>query len=267
MLYVSGVLIVFYLYCIVPRIIHRPDYSKLKGCRFAHRGLHNKKVVVPENSMPAFERAVELGYGIELDIQLTRDNKVVVFHDFDLRRMCGVDKRVCDLTFKELQKYLLLDSEQTIPLFSDVLKLVNGKVPLLVELKSKSWKDLIAPYANDILKEYKGEYFIQCFHPLTLRWYKKHRPDVIRGQLAESYHRQKTIIREIGSFLQQHLIFNFVCRPDFVSYNWRHQKELSLNVCHKVFHCPTAAWTVRSKEQKAKAEKRFDVIIFENFYI
>ena len=267
MFYVIGIILMLYLFCIMPRMLGRPDYTELKRSNFAHRGFHNKDLKRPENSMGAFRTAIELGYGIETDIQLTKDSQVVVFHDFNLNRVCGVDKQVSDLTYQELLQYHLYDSDEKIPLFSEFLKLVDKKVPLLIELKCKDGKDRIAPEADKILREYNGIYYIQSFHPLALRWYKKNRPEVIRGQLAECYEVQKEFHKKIAFFLQQHLIFNVLCRPDFISYNWKHRKEWSLNICKYVFGAPLAAWTVRHKEDSKKVRKKFDVIIFEKFYL
>ncbi len=267
MLYAIGTILVLYLFCIMPRIMRRPDYTAFKDSNFAHRGFHNIGLKRPENSLGAFKTAIELGYGIEIDIQLTKDQKVVVFHDFDLKRVCGVDQMVCELTYEELQKLYLFDSNEKIPLFSDLLELVDGKVPLLIELKCKNGKDRIAPEADKILAGYKGTYYIQSFHPLALRWYKKNRPNVIRGQLAECYEGQKELGKSVAFFLQQHLIFNVLCRPDFISYNWKHGKEWSLNICKYIYKSPLAAWTIRSKEEYEKARHKFDVKIFEKFYL
>lgn len=259
--------LIMYLYLIMPRVFHRPDYSKFKTCNFAHRGIHNNKGNIPENSKKAFQRAIELGYGIELDVQLTKDNKVVVFHDFNLERMCGVKKEICELTFEELQQYSLLNTNQKIPLFSDVLHEVQGKVPLLVELKCRNMKDQVAPKTDSILSDYQGVYYIQSFHPIALMWYRKNRPNIIRGQLAEIYELQKELHSNLVYFLQQHLIFNVLCRPDFISYNWKDQKEWSLNLCKYLFKSPIAAWTVRSKKELEKCKNKFNVIIFEKFYL
>lgn len=259
--------VILYLLCIMPRLFKRPDYTKFRTEQFAHRGFHNKELKRPENSMAAFRMATELGYGIELDIQLTKDNQVVVFHDFDLKRICGVEKLVSECTYEELLNYRLLDSEEYIPLFQDVLALVDGKVPLLVELKCKNAKDNIASKADELLSKYHGRYYIESFHPIALRWYKMNRPEIIRGQLAECYSRQDKLEKNIVFFLHQHLLFNFICRPDFISYNWRHKKELSLNICKHIFGAPTAAWTVRSKEELKECESSFDAIIFENYYM
>lgn len=267
MIYIIGILILVYLYCIMPRMFHRPDYTELKKSVFAHRGFHDKEKGIPENSMTAFREAIKYGYGIETDIQLTKDKKVVVFHDFNLKRVCGVDKKVSDMTYAELRELTLFDSNEHIPLFSEFLKMVNGKVPLLIELKCKGSSDKIAPLADRVLRGYKGVYYIQSFHPLALKWYKENRSEIIRGQLADCYKLQKRPSKNLAFFLQQHLIFNIVCRPDFISYNYKHHKEISLNICKYVFGCPLAAWTVRSEEKLKKVKKKFDVIIFEYFNV
>lgn len=261
-----AIIIVLYIYLIAPRVWRKPDCSKFLKQNYAHRGFHNKEVGRPENSMSAFRMAVELNYGIELDVQLTKDNQVVVFHDYDLKRVCGEDKRVCELTYKEIKKYRLCDTNEHIPLLSEVLREVNGKVPLLVELKCKNMKDKIAAETDHILKDYSGFYVIQSFHPVVLFWYRRNHPDVIRGQLAES-RVWKNVLWTIVLFLHQHLVFNVFARPDFISYNFKHQKELSLNICKYLFGCPLIAWTVRSKEQFKKCKKRFNSIIFELFYL
>lgn len=103
----------------------------------AHRGFHDNRSECPENSLPAFERAIQMGYGIELDVQLTKDGVPVVFHDWDLKRAAGVDRKIRDCTFEELQSYRLFGSSQTIPAFETVLELADGRTPLIIELKAE----------------------------------------------------------------------------------------------------------------------------------
>ena len=123
-----------YFYCIMPRFTRKEQTKRFAHQLFAHRGLFNPKLGIPENSMPAFSRAIEKGYGIELDVQITKDNRIVVFHDYSLGRMCGIDIPLETKTYAELQELCLQNTRETIPLLSDVLKLVNGQVPLLVEI-------------------------------------------------------------------------------------------------------------------------------------
>ena len=124
-----------YLFCIKP---NKPRMDKMKpfyNYYYAHRGLHDKKSR-PENSIPAFQNAVSHGYGIELDVQKTKDHVLVVFHDEDLQRLCHVNKKLYQCTYKELQKYSLRGTKERIPRLKDVLKAIDGKVPLIVEIKS-----------------------------------------------------------------------------------------------------------------------------------
>ena len=127
------ILSVIYISFIMPRLIDRADMSYLK-VDYAHRGLHNEEL--PENSIGAFKNAVEHRYGIELDIQLSKDKVPMVFHDATLTRVCGIDAKLADYTCEELCRMKLLGSEYTIPTLKEVLETVDGKVPLLVEFKT-----------------------------------------------------------------------------------------------------------------------------------
>lgn len=172
-----------YIYTIMPRVIRKPDKSAFQTRFFAHRGLHENGTAHPENSLPAIRRAVEEGYGIEFDIQVTKDGVPVVFHDFTLRRMCGQKGRVCDYTLQELSQFRLLDCGERIPTFKEALKAVDGRVPLIIEMKMEYFDLRVCRAADQLLREYKGVYCIESFNPLVLLWYRKNRPDVMRGQL------------------------------------------------------------------------------------
>jgi len=173
---------------------------------FAHRGLHTKDKAVPENSLAAFTAAVDAGYGIELDIRLAADGEVVVFHDYTLLRMCGAPGRVADLTLAQLRELKLLDTDQGIPTLWETLYVVKGKVPLLVELKSGPQHKRLCEEAWKILRTYEGDVCIQSFDPRMVRWYKKHVPGLLRGQLAARPKELRasagldTISREIVTF-------------------------------------------------------------------
>ena len=164
-----------YVFLMHPRI-RRADSSPFLGTFFAHRGLHDNNHQIPENSLAAFQRAVDAGYGIELDVQLSADQIPVVFHDATLGRMCGIDRRVNELTFAELRQLSLVNTKEHIPSFQEALALVNGKVPLLVELKMEHLDFDIPREADALLSEYSGDYCIESFHPAALDWYRKNRP-------------------------------------------------------------------------------------------
>ena len=104
---ILAVLAILYLLMIMPRLTNRRERKKFLSVYYAHRGLHDNETPAPENSMAAFRKAVDAGYGIELDVQVTKDKIPVVFHDFTLQRVCGQEGKVCDYTYEELQKFHL----------------------------------------------------------------------------------------------------------------------------------------------------------------
>ena len=236
-----------YVFLMHPRI-RRADSSPFLGTFFAHRGLHDNNHQIPENSLAAFQRAVDAGYGIELDVQLSADRTPVVFHDATLGRMCGIDRRVNELTFAELRQLSLVNTKEHIPSFQEALALVNGKVPLLVELKMEHLDFDIPREADALLSEYSGDYCIESFHPAALYWYRKNRPQIFRGQLSTNFN-----------------IENHSLRPDFISYNLLFQRDISLKLAHGLFHAPCAAWVLRSEKELEQCQKQFCMYIFENF--
>lgn len=252
-----------YLFAIMPRLGGRAN--KMKGVYYAHRGLHNRKAGVPENSMTAFRKAVNAGYGIELDVQLTKDEEVVVFHDFNLKRVCGAEGEVSDYTYEELQSFVLYKTQERIPRLVEVLEVVDGKVPLLVEMKYKGKYSRICELADEYLKDYHGEYVIESFHPRALWWYRRHRPQVCRGQLSMNFQRQEGNYHLL-QLAARALLFNFLGRPDFIAYDIRDRKAVSKSICRKLFGCPCAAWTVRSRKQLEVAKVDYDAFIFEGFF-
>lgn len=263
LLIIIGFISLFYLALIRPRF-KKPDASPFLGRCFAHRGLHDPALGIPENSLPAFERAAKLGYGIELDVQLSADGVPVVFHDAALSRMCGIDRRVDSLTFEELQTYFLSDTQERIPSFAEVLSLVHGRVPLLVEIKMDHMDMNIPVRIDELLSGYRGLYCIESFHPAALWWYRRRRPDVLRGQLSTHFNVENRTLSPL-QFLLGKMVLNVISRPDFISYNRRFCKDLSLFLCARVFKSYTAGWVIRSEREMRMCRKRFDMYIFEGF--
>lgn len=252
-----------YLLAIMPRMGRRGD--RIRNRYYAHRGLHNKKAGVPENTLEAFQKAVQAGYGIELDVQLTKDEEVVVFHDFNLKRICGVGGEVSDYTYAQLRELPVGGTTKRIPLLREVLALVDGKVPLLVELKYKGLHSRICEKADELLQQYRGEYVIESFHTRALWWYRRHRPDICRGQLSMNFQRQEGTYRA-EHLAVRHLLLNFLGKPDFIAYDIRDKRAVSKTICRHLFGCPAAAWTVRSKKQLTEARPYYDAFIFEGFF-
>lgn len=253
-----------YLVLIHPRMFHRPRRSDFKKWFYAHRGLHDNLSDAPENSMAAFYKAVKAGYGIELDIQLSKDKIPVVFHDYTLKRACGVEGNVKDYTYDELRRFHLFQSGERIPKFEDVLELVDGRVPLIVEFKIE-FRDLsLCPIADRLLRNYRGMYCMESFNPLGVWWYRRHRGNVVRGQLSDAFW-QEGEYRGLVHLALQHLLANFIGRPDFIAYHNKYPHTLSRKICCDTLGAMGAAWTIHSQEELDQAKKDFDIFIFEGF--
>lgn len=233
----------------------------------AHRGLHDKRNGIYENTLPAFEKAVNAGYGIELDVRLTKDGIPVVFHDASLKRLCGADVFIEELTFAELQNYFVGKSEEKIPTLKEVLALVEGKVPLLIEIKAEY---VVTDLCKAIMRElytYPGEYCIQSFSPLVLRWFRVHEPYVLRGQLSTDFliPKRRQDKPEIVQWAAANLLLNRLGQPDFISYELEYKHKLSLRLCRKLYKTKIAYWTVKSEADLQLADESGDMVIFEGF--
>lgn len=263
-LIVAAVLIILYLLSVMPRMIGRPSYEPFKGVYYAHRGLHDNTSEAPENSLAAFKKAVYVGYGIELDVQLSKDGVPVVMHDFTLERMCKKEGRVCDYTWEELKTFRLADSEETIPCLEDVLKVVKGKIPMIVEIKVEFMDISVCPVVDAILRKYQGVYCIESFNPMVLTWYRRYHNEVMRGQLASAYLKEGDQ-RGFLYFCLGNLMMNWTTKPDFIAYNHLYAGNLSRKICRGLYRNLAVAWTIRNEEELAKAKKNFDLIIFDSF--
>ena len=224
----------------------------------SHRGMHNESI--PENSIPAFKKAVNSGYTIELDVHLTKDNKIVVFHDHNLKRMCSVNKRIENCTYEELLKYNLLDTKYKIPLFKEVLSLVDNKVGLLIELKVDEFDSKLEQELCKILDNYSGRYAVQSFNIKTIKWFKKNRPNYIRGLLSSDFEYKKTsnLVKWVGKTL----ISDIILKTDFISYDKRALP--SKYVENKRKTKPILVWTIKSNDDYVKCKNYADNFICEN---
>lgn len=248
--------------------------AELLKHRYAHRGLHNKPTV-PENSMAAFRLAVEKGYGMEMDLHLTKDGKLAVIHDPSLKRTAGVDLIIEDLTLEEAQKYTLEESTEVIPDFQELLDMVAGDVPLIVELKAGKTADgtdtapALCQAAVNALDAYTAKYSasspclwcIESFSPTAVKWFRENRPDVIRGQLAGDINHNGPVITPFQNFLVRQLLINFVSKPDFVAYNYRDRFDGGV----RRWKGPLFYYTIKSYEDLVELENRGAAGIFEQF--
>ena len=241
----------------------REEMKRFIKIKYAHRGLHGNGEA--ENSMSAFAKAVEMGFGIELDVRLSSDGELVVFHDDTLERVTKEYGKVDSKTAAELSKIKLAATKDTIPTFKEVLRLVNGKVPLLVEIKEDAGNYGVTRKTVEILKEYKGDFIIESFNPLSLRVIRKEMPDVMRGFLSQNFLTEKKYRKPLY-FLLQNLLLNCICRPDFIAFKHSHYKNPALKLTRDMFGAATLAWTVTSIEEENAAYKNgFDSVIFEKY--
>ena len=257
------VLLLLYVFIVAPRMINRADRTPFYGRHYAHRGLFDNDSEAPENSLAAFKKAVDAGYGIELDIQLSKDDKLVIFHDATLKRMCGVEGNVWDYTLEELKQFKLANSNETIPTFEEFLEVVDGKVPFILEFKLDRVQTRVCELANEVLKGYNGAYCIESFHPFALIWYKKNRPDVLRGQLCEEFFRNDEYKGKLLYMILPFLPLNILARPDFIAYNHLHAHNISRRVC-KALGALSVCYTIKSVEEYEKAKEHFELFIFDS---
>lgn len=213
---------------------------KIKGNIIAHRGVHDN-IKIPENSMKAFKKALDLDYPIELDVQLTKDNKLVVFHDFNLRRMTNETDFIQDMNYADIIKVNLLDTHEKIPMFEDVLKLIKGKVLLDIEIKNT---DRIKETCDELVRELDGydNCIVKSFNPRIVKYLKDKYPELEVGLLITNDNSNKIY----DMILTSNFILKY-CRPDFLAISKKllekkRFKELSKKI-------PTLIWTIKKESE------------------
>lgn len=241
-----------------------PGLAALQKWSFAHRGLHDAQR--PENSLSAFQAALDHGFGAELDVHLLSDGNLAVMHDSSLLRTTGKEGMIEALTTEQLGQYPLEGSQDTIPTFQQVLDLFDGKAPLIVELKThgNNYAQLTETACN-VLAEYSGPYCIESFDPRCIRWLRKNRPEMIRGQLSENFLSSTKSQPWILRFAMTFQILNFLTRPDFVAYRFSDRNHLSMRLVRKLWGIQGVSWTLRSKADYDTAVAEGWIPIFENF--
>lgn len=262
-LIILAIVILLYLFSLSGRTGH-PGLKALEGFSYAHRGLHGAGR--PENSMAAFRAARDAGYGIELDIHLLADGNLAVIHDSSLKRTTGQEGNIEELKTEDLQSYFLEGTTETIPTFSQVLELYQGKAPLIVELKCAN--NNYAPLcekACQMLDGYDGAFCLESFDPRCILWLKQHRPDLIRGQLAENFLKVKSDVPWILRFCLSYQLLNFLTRPDFAAYKFADRKNLSNFLVRKLWNIQGVSWTLKTQAEYDAATAEGYLPIFEGF--
>lgn len=225
----------------------------------AHRGFHNDSF--PENSLSAFKNAIAHGYAIELDVQILSDDTVVVFHDESLSRMTGNDGYLKFLTKQDLPFLKLKGSKETIPTLNEALKTINGKTPIIIEIKNNSKIGKLEQKVIEELSTYKGDVAVASFNPLVLAYFKQHAPHLLRGQLS-GYLKNVKMKFFTRWALKRMVLAKKVACADFIMYE---AKTLPNRFVKKFKRLPLLAWTVRSQEEYLNVVKYCDNVIFEGF--
>lgn len=223
----------------------------------AHRGLHTAEL--PENSLGAFENAINNNYAIELDVRLIDDETAVVFHDVSLTRMTSSDGYVSNLKKEELKDLKLNGTKYYIPTLEETLEFINGRTPVLIEIKNTNKVGLLESKVNKILSYYEGEVAVQSFNPYSLAYFRKHSPQLLRGQLSTFFERDELTF--FKRYLLKRLRLNNVSKPDFISYGFQFLPNRYVTAAR----LPVLAWTVRSNAEMESVLPYCDNIIFERF--
>lgn len=216
----------------------------------AHRGIHNE--AIPENSMKAFSLALKKNIPIEFDVHILKDKNIVVFHDDNLKRMTNKDKFIKECTYEEIKDLKLKNTDEKIPLLKDVLKLVDGKVLLDIELKMDVTDHSLEDGLTEILKDYNGEVILKSFDYRKVKYLKKHTNYKIGLLIKRMSGFKDFIIRNIN--------FNILIKPDFLACN----KNMLDCKSVKTFKKDIYIWTIKNKDE-LKIYKS-DYYISENIF-
>ena len=272
MIFLYIFLAIVIVFCTWLFLIAPGDSSGMEGFKnkkYAHRGLHGTvggyDAYAAENSLTAFERAKEHGFGIELDVRISKDGELVVFHDGVLDRVTDMTGKVEDYTLEELKKCRLSGTDDTIPTLSEVLALIDGAVPLVIELKEEGFDHSISEKSALVLKDYEGDYVVECFSPFAFGVFKKNLPKIPRGFLS-CKHTANPKTRAFKFRPIQRFLFNFLARPAFIAVDKRTPKLFPIPLICALFGTPRIAWKVKSKEEEIEAYKNgVSGVIFEGY--
>jgi glycerophosphoryl diester phosphodiesterase len=224
----------------------------------AHRGNWAEGSERPENSLASFEEAAKNGYAIELDVQLTSDGEVAVFHDASLERMTGADGTIADSTLAELRELRLLGGEEGIPTLAEALDVINGRVPVLVEIKNAGDVGALEDEVARQLSSYAGDVAVMSFNPYSVAEIAEAAPQIQRGQLSTSFEGEDLAFYQI--ILLRNLLMNWTSQPDFIAYDLLELPSTTTTIQTWRGRL-LLGWTAESKEQRASAEEFCDAVI------
>lgn len=253
-------LILFIFYSVLGSNKRSKSVSFLKGIYY-HRGYYDNKDIA-ENSMEAFQKCIDKGYGIELDVQLSKDKQVVVFHDDSLKRMCNSDLIIKETTYEDLLRFNLLDTTNKIPLFEEVLKANNGQVPIYIEIKdfTMNFQELVDKTV-ELMNKYPGNYYVCSFNVIAIIYLRKLNSSILRGVISQNFKNEK--YPKLEGFVLQNMFLNFLARPDIVSYGYN---EINWSVrLNKLFKRTLAGWAIANQKEFDEYKNFYDIQVVELF--
>jgi len=239
------------------------DLSWIQSNLIAHRGLYTKDQSVPENSSIAYQKALDKKYSIELDLNVLKDGTVLAFHDHTLKRACNDERALKDINFDDVKDLTLFSSNEHIPTLENVIDLVQGKVPLLIELKPHGDVVFLCESMMKIMQNYSGKWAVFSFHPKVVLWFKKNYPEVIRGQISEYFKTDKNM-NPISKYLMRSMFFNRFTKPDFISYGIYDMPNKYIDQAMKK-GMTVISYAARTQEQFDFVKSRYHNTVFEFF--
>jgi glycerophosphoryl diester phosphodiesterase len=233
----------------------------LVAAPIAHRGLHDE--TRPENSLAAIDAAVQRGFPVEIDVQTSVDGRAVVFHDWNLRRLTGLDARVKLTKAAEIAKLRLAGGSEPIPFLEDVLDLVGGRHPLIIEIKNRKRPCGLEPEVSRILRRYRGPVAVHSFNPFSLGWFRRNHPGLCRGQISCSFDTDD--MAGWKKLILAHYGMNWMSRPQFISHHWKQLPAIVPIILRALMQMPLLTWTVRTQKEHASALEFADNVFFEGY--
>jgi len=237
---------------------YHKDNVSLQNQIIAHRGLHNANY--PENTLLSFQNALDKNYAIELDVWMSKDNVPIVIHDNDLMRLCDTNQKITELSLEEIKK-LKVEDKAEIPTLQEALDLVNGQVPVIIEIKKYFPTSEENQILANVLEKYEGTYTIQSFSPFPLNWFKQNYPTITRGQLLADW----KIFSNRRIFCLRDNIFSMISMPDYIGYDRNVIKYASLNGARK-HRIPIIVWLFSIDEIKCDNGKKYDGYLIEESF-
>jgi glycerophosphoryl diester phosphodiesterase len=242
-----------------------PDW--LTARPIAHRGLHDGASAI-ENTTSAFQAAIDGGYGIETDAQITSDGEAMVHHDFALGRLTLGSRQLAAMTAAGLKEVPFKATSDRMMTLGELCAFVGGRVPLLIELKSRFDGDLrLAKRAAEVVKTYPGPAALISFDPAPIAALREFAPEIPRGIVAERYY-EHSEWHDLSASQKRSLAFLLHLprsRPHFVAYHVKDLPSPGPWIARHILELPLLTWTVRSEDDRQRARKRADQMIFEGF--